>query len=119
MPITQKRQLQIRLFIPMLTLILIGCRSTQSIPSPTTTVEKDRVEATIPTDRPMGVMSQGDSALAQAPALLPEAQSDLDLLTGLTQYSIELVVNDDGYTFHGYSQVDYTNTEDVPLERLY
>ena len=119
MPITQKRQLQIRLFIPMLTLILIGCRSTQSIPSPTTTVEKDRVEATIPTDRPMGVMSQGDSALAQAPALLPGAKSDLDLLTGLTQYSIKLVVNDDGYTFHGYSQVDYTNTEDVPLERLY
>lgn len=128
MLIARKWWLKFHVIIPVLTMILIGCSSTQSTPTPTTaamdqtveTTESDlQGESTASNDLPREVERQSESELDQALTLLPEARADLDMLTGLTQYHLELNLNDDRHTFTGRSQVDYTNSEDVPLERLY
>jgi len=54
----------------------------------------------------------------QATALLPWAQADLTGLEHLTQYSIELTVDMKSLLIRGREQVRYTNTEDVPLDRV-
>lgn len=128
MLIAQKWPLKFPIFILILTIILTGCSSTQSTPTPTATAIDQTAETTqsglqgqkaASTDLPGEVERQAESELDQALTLLPEARADLDMLTGLTQYRLELILNDELYTFAGRSQVDYTNTEDVPLERLY
>jgi hypothetical protein len=55
----------------------------------------------------------------QSAALLPQAIPDLDLLGTATHYTIDLQVDYDAKGFEGQAQVNYTNTEDVTLDRLY
>ena len=56
---------------------------------------------------------------AQAAALLPAFQADLQGLEYIPAYSIELAVDPTLQTFQGRSRLHYTNTEDTSLERLY
>jgi aminopeptidase N len=52
-------------------------------------------------------------------ALLPAFQGDLQGLEEIPAYSIELSVDPALQTFQGRSRLQYTNTEDTSLERLY
>jgi aminopeptidase N len=51
--------------------------------------------------------------------LLPGARGDLSALQNLPRYTIQVDVNYDARTFQGREQVDYTNNERTPLDRLY
>lgn len=55
----------------------------------------------------------------QAVALLPPARALLPALIALTQYTIGVNVEYARRSFQGHVRVDYTNTEQVPLDRLY
>ena len=119
MTLPRNQLIKIQYLIPVLTLILVGCTRSQLTPSPTIIVEQEQVEVTSSTDRPASGAPEGGSLPSQNSALIPGAQSDLDSLLDLTQYDIELVIDYEGHTFQGRSQVDYTNTEDVPIDSLY
>ena len=54
-----------------------------------------------------------------ARALRPEFVADLYLFPDATRYEIELTVDLDTATITGYEHIDYTNTEDDPLDALY
>ncbi len=100
-------------------MILVGCNITTDTPTPTLTEIATQVKTIAPTNTPVMDEPKVETAPDQAQALLPEAQADLDMLSGLTQYQLELVLHDDGHSFTGHSLVNYTNTEDVPLDSLY
>lgn len=128
MLIARKWQMKFHIFVPILVMILVGCNSGQSTPTPIATImdqtmataeNGQKVEANTPTDSPEIVERKAESELDQSLALLPDARGDLDMLSDLTLYRLELNINDDGYTYNGRSQVDYTNNEDDPLDRLY
>lgn len=66
-----------------------------------------------------GETAQGTEHAAHSLAIRPQARADLESLAGLTHYDIYLDVNYDDSGLQGRVQVDYTNTEDVALDRLY
>jgi hypothetical protein len=119
MPIPRKWILHICIFTPLMALILAGCNTTTDKPTPTPTEISSQVETIVPTNTPAMDELQVETAPDQALALLPGAQADLDMLSGLTQYQLDLVLHDDGHSFTGHSLVNFTNTEDVPLDSLY
>jgi hypothetical protein len=50
---------------------------------------------------------------------LPAYQTDLDGLRDLTHYTIQVDIDFSGNAFSGSEQVEITNTESAPLDRLY
>lgn len=54
-----------------------------------------------------------------APAMLAHTWAELPDLKGAPRYTIDLSVNPDMRTFDGYARVEYTNSEDTPLDQVY
>lgn len=121
-----------RIFILIFPIILgfnfaiIGCTaSTPAEDTPTASTSSNAaVEETVgePDSEGQNSQSLGQSKVQvedQQEALLPDTRGDLDTLGDLTHYSISLDINYAGRTFEGDVLVEYTNTEDVPLENLY
>ena len=52
-------------------------------------------------------------------ALAPAHQGDLQAMTGLTDYTIQVALNYPDPTFAGHAQIDLINRENTPLDRLY
>lgn len=116
---TQSRLRLSCFFVLILALTLVGCTHLQFTPTSSYSGTPTQTKETTTPDISSSDILIGDVASNQKPALLLEAQSDLEHLTDLTQYEIELVVDHEGHTFQGISQVNITNTEDIPLDRLY
>jgi len=75
-----------------------------------------------PTPRPTmegSAEATAEPVLTGAQPLLPAASATLPDLSAATHYSITLNVAYDASTFSGVQAVDYTNTEDVALDRVY
>jgi hypothetical protein len=98
-------------------LILVGCRSLSPIAVPVVQ-PPDQI---IPTRTPLFLpgTSQPLKAGDQTKALLPAFQQDMASLHNLTRYEITLDIDYPDRTISGHEQVVYTNTETIPLDRLY
>lgn len=110
---------QYRLLILLLAAIGIALSSCITIrPLPTR-----QPQATSTSTQPLADISPQSESIpagyAQAAALLPAFQGDLQGLEDIPAYSIELAVDPALQTFRGRSRLHYTNTEDTSLERLY
>lgn len=111
---------------------LPGCvlpRSAQPVttepPAVAGTVEPTPAQQKTPT-QPLPSQAPPDMAVTepaelpeQSAAMLPQAIPDLDALSTATRYTIDLQVDFAAASFEGQAQVDFTNTEDVPLDQLY
>lgn len=80
-----------------------------AIVSQTTTITSTAPAASVPLLQPQD----------QAPALLPEFQSDLDKAERWNRYKIEAVIDPRNSTIAGNELLTYTNRDSVPLEQLY
>jgi hypothetical protein len=82
----------------------------------------ESLPASLPTftPRPKDLADQGQALedSPQALALLPEARGDLGELSSLNLYNLSVELNPD-QTFQGEMEVNYTNSEPVPLDSLY
>ena len=93
-------------------------------PTPTQRAEPPqaiRTPLSTPTAHPTAVEPEdpNPSVIAnQETALLPAARADLLALNHLTHYQIQVALNLVDLILEGQSRVDYTNTEDVALDRL-
>ncbi len=56
---------------------------------------------------------------SQDTAMLPSTRGDLRALRDLSEYAIQVTLDPLNHAFYGSLQLDYTNTETVPLDRLY
>jgi len=126
------RRLARLLFLIGLLIILAGCAfPLRSQPVPTiapavidqakaTSAQQVPPTQSLPT-QPSPTQEPADpaSTAEQSAVLLPQAVPDLDLLSAATRYTIDLQIDYPAKAFQGQAQVDFTNTEDVPLDRLY
>ncbi len=105
----------------LLLLLLSACRSaaqpdTGSTPTQTPpAVTPSLAEA----KEPASIVTEQVAASSGKSPLLATAQGDLENLEDAPRYTIDLDVDYAGLLYRGQARVDYTNNEDVPLDRLY
>ena len=58
-------------------------------------------------------------AAGSHPGAGPRSPGDLQAMTGLTDYTIQVALNYPDPTFAGHAQIDLINRENSPLDRLY
>ena len=126
------------LVVVWIVFILAGCvyprntqQATNTDPAITESVGPTPAEQILPTQPPPATsspteipptpnQSQQQTGFAeQSAVMLPQAVSDLDRLGTATHYLIDLHIDYDAKAFEGRAQIDYTNNENVPLDRLY
>jgi len=100
---------------------LASCFPSSSTPSHTPTPIPSHTSTPIPSHTPTHtpLLAIIPPPPDHARALRAGFVTDLDLFPDATRYEIELAVDPDMTTIAGRERVDYTNTEDVPLNALY
>ena len=100
----------------------------EAVTSPTnlTQVTPTQTQATVATSAqvdttstPAPSSSSVETDFSQGTALLPEFQSDIQALNGLNTYDLSVKIDPAQLTLNGHMSLDYTNHENVPLDRLY
>ncbi len=110
----RQKSISIRLvaLVVVAALAVFGCATLlPSAPAPQKTGLP--ASASAPTPSTPGEVEQ------QSAALLPDARQDLTAVGDLTRYTIQVDIDYNDPSFTGAAQIDTTNREPVPLDRLY
>lgn len=77
------------------------------------------VEPEVPSTPGVTVYAPRGGGVESSAALLPFVRTDSLALIHAPRYTMQLALDYQALTFQGLAQVDYNNSENVPLERLY
>jgi aminopeptidase N len=87
-------------------------------PAPTLTHRPPPTAAPSPSPTVPPASPTPDARLAQAEALVPDAQGDLAMTADLNRYTIDLNLDVQALTYTGHETLDYTNATTVTLDTL-